>query len=65
MAVREQETVAKNNNTDAISAANTKQMSTVPLMDPGRIINVGSVAGFMPQDAPTYAYGVSKWWCIT
>ncbi|KAL3817562.1 hypothetical protein ACHAXA_010581 [Cyclostephanos tholiformis] len=28
--------------------------------DPGRIINVGSVTGLMPQDAPTHAYDVSK-----
>ncbi|KAL9188983.1 hypothetical protein ACHAXT_011473 [Thalassiosira profunda] len=28
--------------------------------DPGRIINIGSVAGFLPQDAPTHAYDVSK-----
>jgi len=28
--------------------------------DPGRIINVGSVAGMMPQEAPTHAYDVSK-----
>ena len=29
----------------------------VPALDPGRIINIGSVAGFIPQDAPTHAYG--------
>lgn len=28
--------------------------------DPARIINVGSVAGIVPQDAPTHAYDVSK-----
>mmetsp|Transcript_4568 Transcript_4568/g.6943 ORF Transcript_4568/g.6943 Transcript_4568/m.6943 type:complete len:272 (-) Transcript_4568:1511-2326(-) len=28
--------------------------------DPGRIINIGSVAGFIPQDAPTHAYDISK-----
>ena len=28
--------------------------------DPGRIINIGSVTGFIPQDAPTHAYDVSK-----
>ena len=28
--------------------------------DPGRVINVGSVAGLIPQEAPTYAYDVSK-----
>jgi NAD(P)-dependent dehydrogenase (short-subunit alcohol dehydrogenase family) len=30
------------------------------LSDPGRIINIGSVTGLMPQDAPTHAYDVSK-----
>mmetsp|Transcript_1362 Transcript_1362/g.2203 ORF Transcript_1362/g.2203 Transcript_1362/m.2203 type:complete len:291 (-) Transcript_1362:492-1364(-) len=28
--------------------------------DPGRIINIGSIAGIMPQEAPTHAYDVSK-----
>lgn len=28
--------------------------------DPGRVINVGSVAGMIPQEAPTHAYDVSK-----
>lgn len=28
--------------------------------DPSRIINVGSVAGMVPQEAPTHAYDVSK-----
>jgi NAD(P)-dependent dehydrogenase (short-subunit alcohol dehydrogenase family) len=28
--------------------------------DPGRIINIGSVTGILPQDAPTHAYDVSK-----
>ena len=28
--------------------------------DPGRVINIGSVAGMMPQEAPTHAYDVSK-----
>eukprot|EP00978_Attheya_sp_CCMP212_P005253 scaffold11660_cov49-Attheya_sp.AAC.4 len=28
--------------------------------DPGRIINIGSVAGLIPQEAPTHAYDVSK-----
>ena len=31
-----------------------------PTEDPGRIINIGSVTGFLPQDAPTHAYDVSK-----
>ena len=33
---------------------------TATLDDPARIINIGSVAGFMPQDAPTHAYDISK-----
>jgi len=38
----------------------------IPLMkrestdDPARVINVGSVAGMVPQEAPTHAYDVSK-----
>ena len=28
--------------------------------DPGRVINIGSVAGIVPQEAPTHAYDVSK-----
>lgn len=28
--------------------------------DPSRIINIGSVVGLLPQDAPTHAYDVSK-----
>ena len=28
--------------------------------DPARIINIGSVAGIVPQEAPTHAYDVSK-----
>lgn len=35
-------------------------LSTDPPEDPGRIINIGSVTGFIPQDAPTHAYDVSK-----
>lgn len=31
-----------------------------PPLDPGRIINIGSITGFIPQDAPTHAYDVSK-----
>lgn len=30
------------------------------LEDPARIINVGSVAGMVPQEAPTHAYDISK-----
>jgi NAD(P)-dependent dehydrogenase (short-subunit alcohol dehydrogenase family) len=28
--------------------------------DPGRVINIGSITGFIPQNAPTHAYEVSK-----
>jgi len=28
--------------------------------DPGRIINIGSITGLLPQDAPTHAYDISK-----
>ena len=28
--------------------------------DPGRIINIGSVVGMVPQNSPTHAYDVSK-----
>mmetsp|Transcript_34886 Transcript_34886/g.74413 ORF Transcript_34886/g.74413 Transcript_34886/m.74413 type:complete len:308 (+) Transcript_34886:206-1129(+) len=38
----------------------TNELPSAPPSDPGRIINVGSVAGFMSQDAPTHAYDVSK-----
>jgi NAD(P)-dependent dehydrogenase (short-subunit alcohol dehydrogenase family) len=30
------------------------------LEDPARVINIGSVAGLVPQEAPTHAYDVSK-----
>ncbi|KAL7524247.1 hypothetical protein ACHAXR_000489, partial [Thalassiosira sp. AJA248-18] len=35
-------------------------LSASPPLDPGRIINIGSVAGFLPQAAPTHAYDISK-----
>jgi NAD(P)-dependent dehydrogenase (short-subunit alcohol dehydrogenase family) len=28
--------------------------------DPGRVINIGSIVGIIPQEAPTHAYDVSK-----
>lgn len=31
-----------------------------PKSDPGRIINIGSIAGIISQEAPTHAYDVSK-----
>eukprot|EP01082_Thalassiosira_pseudonana_P007747 g6352.t1 g6352 contig23:269459-270445(+) len=41
-------------------AATQSIFSTEPPIDPGRIINIGSVTGFIPQNAPTHAYDVSK-----
>jgi NAD(P)-dependent dehydrogenase (short-subunit alcohol dehydrogenase family) len=38
----------------------TSSLPTTPPEDPGRIINIGSVTGFLPQDAPTHAYDISK-----
>jgi len=38
----------------------TSNLSSEPTFDPGRIINIGSVTGFLPQDAPTHAYDISK-----
>lgn len=35
-------------------------LPSTPPLDPGRIINIGSVAGFLPQAAPTHVYDVSK-----
>ena len=37
-----------------------KEGDTNDNADPGRIINIGSVTGLLPQDAPTHAYDVSK-----
>lgn len=31
-----------------------------PYDDPGRVINIGSVVGILPQEAPTHAYDASK-----
>uniref|UniRef100_A0A7S1VFB3 Uncharacterized protein n=2 Tax=Grammatophora oceanica TaxID=210454 RepID=A0A7S1VFB3_9STRA len=36
------------------------EKSVLDPSDPARIINIGSVAGFVPQEAPTHAYDVSK-----
>ena len=41
-------------------AASSNNMIESPTEDPGRIINIGSVTGFLPQDAPTHAYDISK-----
>jgi len=32
----------------------------IAVEDPGRIVNIGSIAGMIPQEAPTHAYDVSK-----
>lgn len=34
--------------------------ATATKEDPARIINIGSVAGIVPQEAPTHAYDISK-----
>jgi len=34
--------------------------SSAEKVDPGRIINIGSIAGIISQEAPTHAYDVSK-----
>eukprot|EP00316_Scyphosphaera_apsteinii_P005366 CAMPEP_0119332378 /NCGR_PEP_ID=MMETSP1333-20130426/82568_1 /TAXON_ID=418940 /ORGANISM="Scyphosphaera apsteinii, Strain RCC1455" /LENGTH=262 /DNA_ID=CAMNT_0007342185 /DNA_START=113 /DNA_END=901 /DNA_ORIENTATION=+ len=39
-----------------LSASHPCSMDT----DPARVINVGSIAGVLPQDVPTHAYDVSK-----
>lgn len=46
-------------NTDSSDASKTSSQTGVAL-DPGRVINIGSVTGFIPQNAPTHAYEVSK-----
>ena len=38
----------------------SNQTGRTNVEDPGRVINIGSVAGLMPQEAPTHAYDVSK-----
>jgi len=40
--------------------AEEKEESTNVVTDPARIINIGSVAGFIPQSVPTHAYDLSK-----
>jgi len=36
------------------------ERSSCPTEDPGRVINIGSVTGMVPQQAPTHAYDISK-----
>ncbi|KAL7474563.1 hypothetical protein ACHAW6_000535 [Cyclotella cf. meneghiniana] len=45
---------------DKESGDTTDSLPMEPPEDPGRIINIGSVTGFLPQAAPTHAYDVSK-----
>ena len=45
---------------DDAASSSSSSSSHSHASDPGRIINVGSVTGLMPQDAPTHAYDVSK-----
>jgi len=47
------------NATNANNDANYANGDEV-ILDPGRVINIGSVTGILPQDAPTHAYDVSK-----
>ena len=42
------------------SSKNTNNNPSPPAQDPGRIINIGSIAGIFPQEAPTHAYDTSK-----
>lgn len=34
--------------------------ATADAEDPARLVNIGSVVGLIPQDAPTHAYDASK-----
>jgi len=50
-----------------VKAPFTLTRAALPLLDaastpedPGRVINIGSVAGIMPQPIPSYAYDASK-----
>jgi len=51
--------VNDNKNCDS-SDASTSTPQTRVTVDPGRVINIGSITGFIPQNAPTHAYEVSK-----
>lgn len=42
------------------NSSTQRDNTTASFSDPGRIINIGSVTGFIPQNAPTHAYEVSK-----
>jgi len=49
-----------NDNNDETTINSILNISEKVPEDPGRIINVGSITGFLPQEAPTHAYDVSK-----
>jgi len=49
--------VNSDNDSDGDATPSSQYGQTI---DPGRIINIGSVTGFIPQNAPTHAYEVSK-----
>ena len=42
------------------STTNNTSVSEQTPVDPARIINIGSVTGMVPQEAPTHAYDISK-----
>jgi NAD(P)-dependent dehydrogenase (short-subunit alcohol dehydrogenase family) len=43
----------------AVEQTNSNTATNITV-DPARIINIGSVTGIIPQEAPTYAYDISK-----
>ena len=45
---------------DEGGGGSNNELSSATAEDPGRVINIGSVAGFLPQEAPTHAYDISK-----
>ena len=49
-----------NDNSSDGSDATTSSSQSETSSDPGRVINIGSITGFIPQNAPTHAYEVSK-----
>lgn len=50
----------QNNDSNRDNETNKSRSGTHTPMEPGRIINIGSVTGIIPQEAPTYAYDCSK-----
>lgn len=49
-----------NGDNDSENSDSTSSSQSGNVIDPGRIINIGSITGFIPQNAPTHAYEVSK-----